>query len=130
VDNRSEPDSWEVLEYFLLGVVVEIVHDGTPQSNPPPSYTESGTELPDLSTAAVELVIGVAIGFMLGFATKRHFPRWARMPLFSDFPASPEQESKGGPDPDRNRLTFGSPFLALYLRMPELAEMYRERERY
>jgi hypothetical protein len=130
VDNSSEADPWEVPDHFLLGVVAEVVHSGNSQSAPLPSYTESDTESSDLSTVTVEFAIGVTIGFIFGLAAKRHLPKVTRLPIVSNFPASSNKEPDAGPDPDRNRLTFGSPFLALFMRMPELAEMYRERKRY
>jgi len=64
-DNCSKPDKWEVPEYYILGVVVQITHDkGMAQM-----YSSKGTSTACyyLLTFLSKFSIGVAAGLLFGF---------------------------------------------------------------
>jgi len=81
MDNNTEADAWEVPEYDLLGVVVEVIHN----ANGNPSTSETGPQngqvtseidmgLPDMFTL-VEFAVGIALGLILGFTAKKMLSR-------------------------------------------------------
>jgi len=81
MDNNTEADAWEVPEYGLLGVVVEVIHD----ANGNPSTSETGPQngqltsetdmgLPDMSTL-LDFAVGIALGLILGFTAKKMLSR-------------------------------------------------------
>jgi hypothetical protein len=71
VDNSLESDPWEVPDYFLLGVVVEVTSNGNFQKSPLPSSTDSSVKLPNTLTIPLELATGIALGLFLGLAAKK-----------------------------------------------------------
>jgi hypothetical protein len=71
LDNNPEPDPWEVPDYFLLGVVAEVTHNGNLQNKPPTSDGNSSIKLPNIPTFLLELTTGIAFGLLLGSAAKK-----------------------------------------------------------
>jgi len=74
-DNSLEPDPWEVPEYSLLGVVVEVIPNKAGQSElPEPSHEnlEEGVESFDpiyRLAVAIVFIIGSFVGIFLGIIT-------------------------------------------------------------
>jgi signal peptidase I len=73
VDNASEPDPWEVPGYALLGVVVDVTHNGHAPSAASTSETPQTLETssqcgPD--SFVFDFAVGIVLGLVLGFVTK------------------------------------------------------------
>lgn len=65
-DNCSEPDPWKVPEYFLLGVVVDVVH-----ANVQTISSASNDSSSEIMYLAGEFLLGLLIGILLGFIKAR-----------------------------------------------------------
>lgn len=81
MDNASDPDSWEVPGYALLGIVVNVVHAEYSQNTAPapePSETPSASETSSQggpSPFVFDMLVGVAFGVVLGFGAKEALSR-------------------------------------------------------
>lgn len=82
MDNRTEPDPWEVPDYSLLGIVVDVIPNvKNPDSGSATAanslYNQSSSEvgprggLPEFATLMLEFTIGIALGSTLGLAIEK-----------------------------------------------------------
>ena len=81
LDSSPEPDAWEVPEYYLLGVVVEVIHGTNSQNNQSnPSPTSYQEDLPRFSilTLAVDFIIGIVIGAVIGATVAKAYAKQRR----------------------------------------------------
>jgi len=65
-DDCSEPDKWEVPEYYILGVVVQITHNRRSAE----TRGNNGIPMANFYPLAVffELLVGLMVGILFGFA--------------------------------------------------------------
>jgi hypothetical protein len=80
LDSSPEPDPWSVPEYFLLGVIVEVIHAGNAQNKQLSDMNSTG-ELPKIFEFSLCLAMGICIGLMLGLSPRaslkhENIPRW------------------------------------------------------
>lgn len=82
-DNNPEPDPWEVPQYWVLGVVVQITHRNLSRSEP----LDYSSDLPDRPIenpgsshllALGDLAVGILVGLSLGFVAAKiaRKPAW------------------------------------------------------
>lgn len=81
-DNNTDPDPWEVPDYWLLGVVTSIDHTGKPYVPAEPStQTDYASTYPDYSMLieSCEVLLLIAVGFALGkVCTRAAYSRKSR----------------------------------------------------
>jgi hypothetical protein len=80
LDNAQEPDPWEVPEYFILGVVVQVTHDSGYSSASSETQTPQANPLTDTGSLLLEFVAGSALGLVLGALTVQARNRHKRAP--------------------------------------------------
>jgi hypothetical protein len=79
LDNQTEPNPWEVRETALLGVVEEVIHNGgssaetDSQDESQAYWVDPGFGLPSMPAALADLLLGMVIGLVTGFAVKEAF---------------------------------------------------------
>jgi len=80
LDSSPEPDSWEVPEHYLLGVVVEVTRAASSQDHQPTSNQSSGKLIPGsvILTPIFELIAGVIVGAIIGAAAAKAYTRHKR----------------------------------------------------
>jgi hypothetical protein len=71
-DNSQKPDPWEVPEYFLLGVVVEVTHNSNSSGE---QATLETSPLTDIVSFLFNVTVGIVIGLVLGFAARKVFSK-------------------------------------------------------
>lgn len=88
LDNRTEPDPWEVPDYSLLGVVVDVIPNGNnldkgsaratnSQREQPTSKADPRFGLPEFPTLVFDFNVGIALGLILGLTIKKVLPKRA-----------------------------------------------------
>lgn len=91
-DNNPEPDSWEVPEYFLLGIVVEIIQNEIELSERSGYSQSSGRTAENIDSAiaigktltvAMDLFTSLIIGILLGIATAKECRKLVSKPHIS-----------------------------------------------
>jgi signal peptidase I len=131
LDNNTEPDSWEVPAYALLGVVVEIRHAGNTPSPSSTSEANSPTDqaasdpVTDFGSANIlaftaDFTMGMVLGLLLGLAMRNRRGKrdffGSCPPTFGFIEKAPEVHT----DHERDRILLQQPqFLAFYLRASE-----------
>jgi hypothetical protein len=79
LDSSPNPDSWEVPEHYLLGIIDQVTHSPNGQySTSGQSLNEYHLGLEDLLTLAFDLLTGITIGVILAaiiFKTYRNRKR-------------------------------------------------------
>jgi len=83
LDSSAEPDSWEVPEHYLLGVVVEVTRGANPQNYQPTSDQSSGEDIFGFSVLASlgDLLTGIVIGAIIGAAIAKAYTAHERTDL-------------------------------------------------
>lgn len=90
-DNNPEPDPWEVPEHYLLGVVVDIIHNGNTQqgtsshrSLQPTSNIDAIKAVDNALTTITEFTLGLFIGLVVVVAIRNNI-KSSRKQAFNSF---------------------------------------------
>ena len=81
LDSRAKPDPWEVLDYEILGIVVDVVPNRNIQDKGSTTATSRKKEslatgdlrfgMPDFPTCVFDFSVGIALGAILGLTITR-----------------------------------------------------------